>query len=53
MRYLKLYEQFKMIFENIDGIDRVKTENKLFKSFGSKEKIQQCIEEVFTNQNLK
>ena len=53
MKYLKLYEQFKMIFENIDGIDRVKTENKLFKSFGSKEKIQQCIEEVFTNQNLK
>lgn len=53
MRYIKLYEQFKMIFENIDGIDRVKTENKLFKSFGSKEKIQQCIEEVFTNQNLK
>lgn len=53
MKYLKLYEQFKMIFENIDGIDRVKTENKLFNSFGSKEKIQQCIEEVFTNQNLK
>lgn len=53
MKYLKLYEQFKMIFENIDGIDRVKTENRLFKSFVSKEKIQQCIEEVFTNQNLK
>jgi hypothetical protein len=53
MKYLKLYEQFKMIFENIDGIDRVKTDNKLFNSFGSKEKIQQCIEEVFTNQNLK
>jgi len=53
MRYLKLYEKFRMISENIEGIDRVKTENRLFKSFGSKEKIQQCIEEVFTNQNLK
>lgn len=53
MKYLKLYEQFRMISENIEGIDRVKTENRLFKSFGSKEKIQQCIEEVFTNQNLK
>jgi hypothetical protein len=41
--------------ENIEGIDRVvkKNENKLYISFGSKEKIQQCIEEVFTNQNLK
>jgi len=53
MKYLKLYEQFRMISENIEGIDRIKTENRLFKSFGSKEKIQQCIEEVFTNQNLK
>ena len=53
MKYLKLYEQFRMISENIEGIDRVRTENRLFKSFGSKEKIQQCIEEVFTNQNLK
>ena len=53
MRYLKLYEKFRMISENIEGIDRVKTENRLFKSFGSKEKIQQCIEEVFKNQNLK
>jgi hypothetical protein len=42
-----------MISENIEGIDRVKETNKLFDSFGSKEKIQQCIEEVFTNQNLK
>lgn len=53
MKYLKLYEKFRMISENIEGIDRVKTTNKLFDSFGSKEKIQQCIEEVFTNQNLK
>ena len=53
MKYLKLYEQFRLIFENIEGIDGVKTENKLFDSFRSKEKIQQCIEEVFINQNLK
>ena len=56
MKYLKLYEQFRFIIENIENLDRISTssnDNELVRSLGDKDQIKECIETIFPNQNLK
>ena len=55
MKYLKLYEQFRLILENIQNLEKISSEkeNELIINLGGKESIKECLEIIFPNQNLK
>ena len=55
MKYLKLYEQFRLILENIQNLEKISSEkeNELIRNLGRKESIKECLEIIFPNQNLK
>lgn len=55
MRYLKLYEQFRMLTEKVLNLNKIrsKSDNQLVKHFGgSEERISEFLATVFPNQNL-
>ena len=53
MKYLKLYEQFRLLLEDIQSLDKISTssENELVKNLSGK--VKECLETIFSNQNLK
>ncbi len=53
MKYLKLYEQFRLLLEDIQSLDKISTssENQLVKNLSVK--VKECLETIFSNQNLK
>ena len=52
MKYLKLYEQFRLLLEDIQSLDKISTssENELVKNLSGK--VKECLETIFSNQNL-
>ena len=53
MKYLKLYEQFRLLLEDIHSLDKISTssENQLVNNLSGK--VKECLETIFSNQNLK
>lgn len=55
MKYIKLFEQFGLILEDIEGLDKIPAglENELTRALSDKDSIKSCLETVFPNQSLK
>jgi hypothetical protein len=53
VKYLKLYEQFRLILEDIQGLDKISnsSENEFVRELSGK--VKECLETIFSNQNLK